>query len=97
MKRIVLLLPVIAVVLLTIGAADAPKRTVFSSLKVGQQVGLKDNGTAFEISFLSEEIPQGYTVIEIGDDFVVLEDLAKVTQTTIPVYSLKAIVRLKTK
>jgi hypothetical protein len=96
MKRIVWL-PVIAVVLLTIGAADAPKKTVFSSLKVGQQVGLKDHGAAFEISFLSEEIPQGHTVIEIGDDFVVLEDLAGVNQTTIPVYSLKAIVRLNVK
>ena len=29
MKRIVWLLPVIAVVLLTIGAAEAPKKTVF--------------------------------------------------------------------
>ncbi len=36
MKRIVLLLPVIAVSLLTIGAAEAPKKTVFSGLKVGQ-------------------------------------------------------------
>jgi hypothetical protein len=97
MKRIVLLLPVIAIVMLAIGAAEAPKKTVFSGLKVGQQVGLKDNGTTFEINFLTEEIPQGQTVIEVGDDFVVLEDLAKVTQTTIPVYSLKAIVRLKTK
>lgn len=97
MKRIVLMLPLIAVVLLTIGAADVPKKTVFSGLKVGQQVGLKDHGTAFEISFLTEEIPQGHTVIEIGDDFVVLEDLAEVTQTTIPVYSLRAIVRLNVK
>jgi hypothetical protein len=97
MKRIVLLLPVIAVVLLTIGATDVPKKTVFSSLKVGQSVGLKDHGTAYEISFLSEELPQGHKVIEIGDDFIVLEDLAEVTQTTIPVYSLKAVVRLKTK
>lgn len=97
MKRIVWLLPVIAVLLLTIGAAEAPKKTAFSGLKVGQQVGLKDQGSAFEISYLSEEVPQSHTVIEIGDDFVVLEDLAEVTQTTIPVYSLKAIVRLKTK
>ena len=96
MKRIVWLLPVIAVMILTIGAA-APKKTVFSGLKIGQQVGLKDNGTAFEISFLTEEIPQGYKIIEIEDDYVVLEDLAGVTQTTIPVYSLKAIVRLNVK
>ncbi len=97
MKRIVRLLPVIAVVLLTIGATDPPKKTVFSSLKVGQSVGLKDQGAAFEISVLSEEVPQGHTVIEIGDDFIVLEDVAGVTQTTIPVFSLKAIVRLDVK
>jgi hypothetical protein len=96
MKRIVLLLPIIAVLLLTIGATDAPKRTVFSGLKVGQPVGLKDHGAAFEISVI-DDVPQSHKVIEIGDDFVVLEDIAEVTQTTIPVYSVKAIVRIKTK
>ena len=95
MKRIVLMLPLIAVVLLTIGAADVPKKTVFSGLKVGQQVGLKDHGTAFEISVI-DDVPQSHKIIEIGDDFVVLEDVAGVTQT-IPVYSLKAIVRLDVK
>ena len=95
MKRIVWLLPVIAVVLLTIGAADAPKKTVFSGLKVGQRVGLKDHGTAFEISVI-DDVPQSHKIIEIGEDFVVLEDVAEVTQT-IPVYSLKAIVRLDVK
>ena len=96
MKRIVWLLPVIAVVLLTIGAADVPKKTVFSGLKVGQQVGLKDHGTAFEISVI-DDVPQSHKIIEIGEDFVVLEDVTEVTQTTIPVYSLKAIVRLDVK
>ncbi len=96
MKRIVWL-PVIAVLLLTIGATDVPKKTVFSGLKVGQQVGLKDHGTAFEISVLSEDVPQSHKVIEIGEDFLVLEDVAEVTQTTIPVYSIKAVVRLNVK
>ncbi len=46
---------------------------------------------------MDEEVPLGHKIIEIGDDFVVLEDLAEVTQTTIPVYSVKAVVRLNVK
>lgn len=96
MKRLFVLLPVLAIVLLAVGAADAPKETVFSGLKVGQPVGLKDHSRAFEISVI-DDVPQSHKIIEIGDDFIVLEDVAAVNQTTIPVTSLKAIVRLRSK
>lgn len=96
MNRLFVLLPVLAIVLLAVGAADAPKKTVFSGLKVGQPVGLKDHGTDFEISVI-DDVPQSHKIIDMGDDFIVLEDVGAVTQTTIPVTSLKAIVLLKTK
>ena len=73
------------------------RKRCFSSLKVGQQVGLKDHGAAFEINFLTEELPQGQTVIEIGDDFVVLEDVADSHANDDPGYSVKAIVRFNVK
>ena len=63
---------------------------------MGQSVGLKDHGTNFEINVM-DDILQSYEIIKIGDDFIVLEVVANVTQTTIPVYSVKAIVRWKFK
>ena len=59
-------------------------------------MGLKDHGTNFEINVM-DDILQSYEIIKIGDDFIVLEVVANVTQTTIPVYSVKAIVRWKFK
>lgn len=84
-------------IVLTLAVADVPKKTVFSELKVGQQVGLKDLGVAYQISVLDDTTPQSHKVIEIEDDFVVLEDVVGITQTTIPVTSVKSVVRLKTK
>ena len=57
-------------------------------------MGLKDHGTTFEINVMND-ILQSHEIIKIGDDFIVLEVVAKVTQTTITVYSVKANVRWK--
>lgn len=93
--RLLGLMGVIGVAALTIGAADSPRKSVFSELKVGQPVGLKDRGTAYEISVFEDNLPQSHNVVEIGENFIVLQDVAKVTKTTIPVYAIKSIVRLK--
>src|SRR5690606_1412240 len=82
----------------TIGADEPQKPSgVFSMLKVGQSVSLKDEGSAYTISFLDPEVPQSHKIAEIGDDFIVVEDLAGVTETAIPVYAVKSIVRVKTR
>lgn len=88
----------IAVVIAAHGA-DEPKKSsgVFSMLKVGQTVTLRDEGTAFSISFLDEERPLAHKVIEIGNDHIVLEDVAGVTETAIPVYAVKSVVKINTK
>lgn len=91
------ILGLIAVVVLAIGATDLPKRTVFADMEVGQPVGLKDHGATYEISVLDGNVPQSHKVVEIGNDFIVLEDITEVTQTTIPVYSVRSIVRFKMK
>jgi hypothetical protein len=80
-------------------AVEAPKKTkgVFSSLKVGQPVTLRDHGSAFSISFLDEGLPLTHKITEVGEDYVVVQDIAAVTDTLVPVYSLKGIVRSRTK
>ena len=44
---------------------------------------------------LLKNIPLGQKVIEVGVDYVVVEDAAGVTDTRIPVTSIKAITKLK--
>jgi hypothetical protein len=80
----------------TRSAEDAKgSKGAFSSLRVGQSVSLKDEGTAFTITFFEPELPQSHKVVEIRDNFVVIRDIAEVTETTIPIYSVKAIVKVK--
>ena len=45
------------------------------------------------ISYFDEGLPLTHRVIEIGEDFVVVQDLAGVMDTMVPVYSLKGIVK----
>ena len=89
---------VVAALLLAItatsNAQDKPKKNFLSALKEGQSIVLKENAGRYEIT-LMEDVRLGHTVIEVGPDYVVVEDAAKVTETRIPVYSIKAIVKIK--
>lgn len=65
---------------------------VLTVLRKGQAVGLKEVGGRFEINVMSNG-PQvlGHKVIEVGHDFVILADIAGVTQHRIPLYSITAV------
>jgi hypothetical protein len=90
---------VLVVAVTAIPAAQNAKRPrgVFSSLKVGQAVTLKDEGSAYTINFFDEDVPLAHWVVEIGNDFVVVRDVAGVRETLIPVFSLKGIEKMTTK
>ena len=84
--------------LLALGADEIKKpKGVFSSLKVGQSVTLKDEGTGFTLSFFDEELPLAHKVVEFGVDYVVVRDVVGVKESVIPVYAVKAIVKVRTK
>jgi hypothetical protein len=92
----------VLVAVLAVSAAPSADETrkpkgVFSALKVGQSVSSKDEGSAFSITVFDPELPQSHKVIQIGDNFIVVRDIAGITEMTIPVYSIKAIVKVKTK
>lgn len=93
MKTAAIILVLLAI-LLSLGADSEKPKGVFSSLEVGQKVNLKEEGQGYTITFFEKEISQTHTVLEIGNDFVVLENVAGI-ETTIPVYSIKAIVKMK--
>ena len=73
---------------------DKPRRGFLSVLKAGQAVTVKENGGRYEITVM-DEVRLGQRITEVGADYLVVEDVAGVTETRIPVYSIKAIVRLK--
>lgn len=61
-------------------------------LKVGQAVSLTDQGSRYEISALPPQFhPLGHTVVEIAPDYVVLRDIGNITDTFIPIYSVRSI------
>jgi len=79
------------------GQAPVEKQSTFlSSLKVGQQVTLRDVSGRYEISTLEGVVGvQGHKVIEVASDFIVVQDIAGVIESRIPIFSIKAITRLK--
>lgn len=97
MKQWMLIVCLIAVGM-ALGAQNAPKqRSVFSIFKVGQSVNLKDHGSAYSISVFEDDVPLSHTVVEVGDDYVVVRDIAGVTDSMVPVYSVKAIEKVRSK
>jgi hypothetical protein len=74
----------------TLDAADNPKASVFKHLKKGQIVTLKDNGHNYSIQVLPN-LPIGHKILEIGSDYLVIEDAASAFTFYIPVTSIKTI------
>lgn len=92
------LLAVAAALLLTIPATshgqEKPRKGFLAVLKEGQTVTVKENAGSYEITMM-KNIPLGHKVIEVGSDYVVVEDAAGIIETRIPVTSIKAIIKLK--
>jgi hypothetical protein len=76
--------------------AEQKKVAFLDRLKVGQAVALTDKDGRYEIGVFPPELhPLGHTVIEIAQDYVVLRDLAKITDTLIPICSIKSIIVIR--
>jgi hypothetical protein len=87
---------ILAVAMRSTGTAATPdqqKRVAFlDRLKVGQAVGLAEKDGRYEVSLLPPDFrPMSHTVIEVGQDFIALRDLGNITDTVIPIYSIKSI------
>jgi hypothetical protein len=69
---------------------------VFAGLRVGLPVTLKEVGAAYEVSLLDESIPTAEKIAEVGVDYLVVKNDAGI-ETSIPVTSIKAVIRLSTR
>lgn len=67
---------------------------LFSGLRVGQPVTLKDLGAAYEVGVMGDRFPTGREVAEVGADCLVVRDVTGVVEPRIPVTSIKAVTRI---
>jgi len=93
-RSILVLALLLFVIPATSNGQDNPKKTFLSVLKEGSVVSVKEVGGKYDITVI-KNAPVGSKVLEIGNDYVVLEDPAGVIETRIHVTSIKSIIRLK--
>jgi len=69
----------------------------FSVLKKDQKVGLQETPNGYHIKVFKNfgEDTAPYKVIEIGDNYIVIEDAIGVNEIRIPIYSIKSITTVK--
>ena len=67
------------------------KLSVFSPLRVGQKISLKESFGLWEINLLNNGEIGTHTIQEINTSYLVLLDVAKITKTWIPLTSVKVV------
>lgn len=88
---------IVAVGVVTVSgqSPEKPRQGFLSTLKEGQSVTMKEVAGRFTISF-DDAVPNvSYKIIRIGTDSVTIEDIGGLIETTIPVYSIKSIIRFR--
>lgn len=92
---VVLALAVIGTITVSGQGPEKSRQGFLSALKEGQSVTMKEIAGRFEITF-DDALPDlSHKIVRIGPDSVTVEDLGGVIETTIPVYSVKSIIRFK--
>lgn len=86
-----------AIAAITPGQQPSPQRRDFlSGLKVGQSVNVKEVSGRFVLSVIDDGPVLSHKVIEIGSDYVLLEDTVGVSEIRVPLYTIASFTRLKT-
>jgi len=87
-----LILLLAGVLFVASGQAPGKPHGVLSALHAGQPVSLADTDGGYRLN-LFKDGPEvlGHKVVEVGSDFVVVEDIAGIQQLRIPVYSIKSV------
>ena len=77
------------------GGEEHGRKGVLGVLSKGQAVSLKDVSGRYEIGIIPNVEMLGYKVLEVGSDFLVVQDISQVTELRIPIYSIKVVSILK--
>ena len=76
------------------GFAPPPSQGVFAELRAGQAVRLEQLAGRWRIDVLKMDKPLelSHTVIEVGSNFIVLEDITGLQQVHVPLTAVLAVV-----
>jgi hypothetical protein len=87
---------VVVILFAAFGFAPGQRDGVLSGLKPGMPVSLSENAGRYEIGVFSKG-PEvlGYKVLEVGADYLVLEDISGIKELRIPLYSIKSVITTK--
>lgn len=72
---------------------EKARKGFLSMLKEGRFISLKEVGGKFEITLI-ENLKFGPKVLEVGGDYVSIEDDAAIAEVRIPIYSIKSISKI---
>ncbi len=76
------------------GEQARPAAGPLATLQVGRSVSLKDAGAAYELTTYTREVVGPYKVTEVGQDYVVVQDIGGLQDIRIPVYAVKCIINI---
>ena len=100
-KPTVILVSLCAILALASTVTSQPqpsaKKGLFSTLTVGQVVTVNDNGPLFQISTIEKAETGTHKIAELGSDYIVFEDMARVSELRVPLHAIKAIIHVKAK
>lgn len=65
----------------------------FGPLREGDKVTLRDKGGRYEVTLLPQPDAGSHRVVELGKDFVCVEDIAGISKSWIPLTSVHAVTR----
>jgi hypothetical protein len=78
------------------GMAPAERVGALAGLRPGLAIALTEAADRFEISIQPDlPGPLGHEVTAVGDDYVAVKDIAGVTETVIPLFSIKCVKTLR--
>lgn len=89
-----LVIPIICVTSYAYSQRDGDHRNgagVLGILAKDQAVTIKDVAGRYEIGVMPDMPMLGYKVVDVGQDYVVVQDVAQITELRIPIYSVKAV------
>jgi hypothetical protein len=85
---------IVGVSVTTDGSQEQSRRDFLSVLQGAQTVSLKETNGQFEL-IVMKDIQLDHRIIAVEPDYIVLEDIAGITETRVPIYSIKSIRRVK--
>jgi hypothetical protein len=94
LRSILVLSLLLLVIPTTCNGQHNPRKTFLSALKEGQVVIVKEVAGKYEITVM-KDLPAGSKVLEVGTDYILLEDPSGLLETRIHVTSIKSIIRVK--